>query len=111
MSNENHDINIPTSATALRVLMPDGGWWGESGGQFFCDDGLTLPTEEAIQAKLTELKASYNAQEYARNRQAEYPTVEELTIAQYDAADKAALVTKRAAVKTKWPKDNSGPIE
>ena len=51
------------------------------------------------------------SQEYARNRQAEYPTIEELTVALYDTDDKAALETIRAAVKTKWPKDNSGPIE
>ncbi|NWJ44182.1 hypothetical protein HX837_08305, partial [Marine Group I thaumarchaeote] len=53
----------------------------------------------------------YDAQEYARNRELEYPTVAELTISLFDTDDKAALETKRAAVKTKWPKDNSGPVE
>ena len=83
MSNENHDINIPTRATALEVLMPNGGWWGESGGQFFCADGLTLPTEEAIQSKLTELKAEYDAQEYARTRATEYPALADQLDMQY----------------------------
>jgi len=46
-----------------------------------------------------------------KKRQSEYPTIAELTISLFDAGDKAALVTKRAAVKKKWPKDNSGPIE
>ena len=31
------------------------------------------PTNEAIQAKIAELQAEYDAQEYARNRKAEYP--------------------------------------
>ena len=55
--------------------------------------------------------AKYDAHEYARKREREYPTIAELTIALYDTDDKAALETKRAAVKTKWPKDNSGPVE
>ena len=74
------------------------------------DDNENPPTNEALNAKIAELKAEYDAQEYARNRESEYPTVDELTIALYDTDDKAALETKRAAVKAKWPKDNSGPV-
>jgi len=48
---------------------------------------------------------------WMQNRQLEYPTEGALVVALYDTSDKAALVTKRAAVKAKWPKDNSGPIE
>ena len=69
------------------------------------------PTQAEIKAEITRLEAEYDAQEYARNRKSEYPTVAELTVALYDTDDKAALETKRAAVKTKWPKDNSGPVE
>ena len=69
------------------------------------------PSISAITTAHNEWQAEYDALEYARKRQAEYPTVAELTISLFDVADKAALVTKRAAVKTKWPKDNSGPIE
>ena len=67
-------------------------------------DGQTPPTEEAIQAKLAELQAEYDAQEYARNRAAEYPSIAELTVALYDTDDIAAIETKRAAVKAKYPK-------
>ena len=75
--------------------------------------GILATSEQmtAITAKATELKAEWDANEYSRNRKAEYPTVAELTISLFDTDDKAALATKRAAVKTKWPKDNSGPIE
>ena len=55
MSEEIINRNRPDRATAMEVLMPNGGWWGEVNGKFFCDEGLTLPTEEEIQAKLTEL--------------------------------------------------------
>ena len=57
-----------------------------------------------IDAKLVEMEAEYDAQEYARNRQAEYPSVQELVVALYDESDKEALVSKRAAVKLKYPK-------
>ena len=73
-------------------------------------DALKFTFEDA-KTELSTLIAEYDSQEYARNRQSEYPTIEDLTIALYDTDDKAALETKRAAVKTKWPKDNSGPIE
>lgn len=36
-------------------------------------DNENPPTDEALNAKIAELQAEYDAQEYARNRQAEYP--------------------------------------
>jgi|TARA_R110000822_G_scaffold67870_4_gene165214 hypothetical protein len=68
------------------------------------DDSETVPNNLDLDAKIAELQASYDAQEYARKRQAEYPTIAELTIALYDEADKSALVAKRNAVKLKYPK-------
>ena len=65
---------------------------------------IPQPSEEDIQAKVVELKAKWDAQEYARSRQAEYPSVHELVVALYDESDKEALVAKRAAVKLKYPK-------
>ena len=63
------------------------------------------------QEHMDALKLEWDAAECARNRKREYPSIEELTVALYDTDDKAAIETKRAAVKTKWPKDNSGPVE
>ena len=57
-----------------------------------------------ILAKRDELIVEWNAQEYARNRAAEYPSIAELTVALYDTDDKTAIETKRAAVKAKYPK-------
>jgi len=65
----------------------------------------TTPISKAdILAKQTELQAEYDAQDYARKRKAEYPTIEELVVALYDTEDKLAIENKRAEVKAKYPK-------
>lgn len=63
-----------------------------------------LPTESEVQTEITRLQAEYDSQAYARNRQAEYPSLLELTVALYDTDDKSAVEAKRAAVKLKYPK-------
>ena len=63
-------------------------------------DGQTPPSESEIDAEVIRLQA----QEYARNREAEYPTIAELTVALYDTDDKADIEAKRAEVKKKYPK-------
>ena len=62
------------------------------------------PTKKSLTDALTKEQSDFDAQEYARNRAAEYPSIAELTIALYDTDDKAAIETKRAAVKAKYPK-------
>jgi len=63
-----------------------------------------LPSKVDIDAKVVDLKSRWTANEYARNRQAEYPSLLELTVALYDTDDKSAVESKRAAVKAKYPK-------
>ena len=68
-------------------------------------DGKTIVIDESeISKEVTKLQAEYDAQAYSRNREAEYPSIAELTVALYDTDDKAAIETKRAAVKAKYPK-------
>jgi hypothetical protein len=62
------------------------------------------PTWPVVLAKWQELKEEYLSKLYARNRQAEYPSLLELTVALYDTDDKSAVEAKRAAVKLKYPK-------
>ena len=59
---------------------------------------------EDFKEEKIKLQAEYDAQEYARKREAEYPTIAELTVALYDTDDKADIEAKRAAVKAKYPK-------
>ena len=67
-------------------------------------DGQTPPSDAEINAELKRLQDEYDAQEYARKRQAEYPSIEELVVALYDTDDKSAIEAKRAEVKKKYPK-------
>ncbi len=67
-------------------------------------DGTPEISKADIQAKQAELQAEYDAQDYARKRKSEYPTIEELVVALYDTDDKSAIEAKRAEVKAKYPK-------
>ena len=67
-------------------------------------DGTPEISKADIQAKQAELQAEYDAQDYARKRKAEYPTIEELVVALYDTDDKTAVDEKRAEIKLKYPK-------
>jgi hypothetical protein len=48
--------------------------------------------------------AELRAQDYARKREGEYPSVQDLVVALYDTDDKAAIDAKRAEIKLKYPK-------
>ena len=62
------------------------------------------PTEAEFDTALASVKAEWTAQEYARNRQAEFPSIKDLVVALYDTDDKSAVEAKRASVKAKYPK-------
>ena len=72
---------------------------------------IDIPSDDEIDAEMKRLETKYDSQAYARKRAEEYPSIAELTVALYDEDDKTAIEAKRAAVKKKWPKDNSGPVE
>jgi len=65
----------------------------------------TSPISKAdIQTKMDELQVEYDAQDYSRKREAEYPSVQDLVVALYDTDDKTAIDEKRAEIKLKYPK-------
>jgi hypothetical protein len=66
-------------------------------------NSLSQPTEAEIDAEIIRLQAEYDAQAYARKREAEYPSVQECVHAILDD-DLDALQAKRADIKTKYPK-------
>ena len=70
---------------------------------FEYSSGQTPPTSEEIQTEYNRLIAEYDAQEYARNREAEYPTIQECVHAILDD-DLDALQVLRQAVKDAHPK-------
>ena len=57
-----------------------------------------------VKAEMDRLQVEYDAQDYARKREAEYPSVQDLVVALYDTDDKAAIDAKRAEIKLKYPK-------
>ena len=68
------------------------------------------PSEAEIEAAHNEWHAEYDAQEYARNRQAEYPSTDELIVALWEnvveerASAVVSLEAIRQQVKARHPK-------
>ena len=70
-------------------------------------DGTTPPTEEAIQAKLAELQAEYEANQYQRDRAIAYPSIQDQLDMQYHDAIDGTTTWKDAIAKVKA--DNPKP--
>ena len=69
-------------------------------------NGTTPISKADIQAKMNELQAEYDAEDWKRNRQAEYPTHEDCIHALLDGGDTLTdLQTKRTTIKNKYPKE------
>lgn len=69
----------------------------------------TPPTEEAIQAKLAELKAEYDALQYQRDRASAYPSITDVVVAlaekeEGDDSMWQEITAQRAKVKADNPK-------
>jgi hypothetical protein len=65
--------------------------------------------QDLIDVEAERLKAEYDAQAYARNRQAEYPDWGTQLNKIYDDGLTKWKSEMVDPVKAKWPKDNSGP--
>ena len=71
-------------------------------------NGTTPIPKADIEAKMTELQADYDAEEWKRNRQAEYPSIDDCIHALLDGGDTLTeLQAKRTATKTKYPKSGA----
>ena len=91
--------SLVPEGTIFETVLDENGWrigkWGSS--------EVTQPSEEAIQAKLKELKAEYDSQEYARTRKPLYPDIGD----QLDALYHAGVFPKEMADKIKAVKDTN----
>ena len=73
------------------------------------DDSKDRPTEKELTDALKKQQDDFDAKEYARNRQNEYPEWGTQLNKIYDdgiAKWKSEMIDP---IKAKWPKDNSGP--
>jgi len=97
----------PTKFTALKALAPNSKFVIDSDGVIInhkLKNGDSLPTEESIQTKLASMISDWDAQKYARNRQAEYPDMGSQLNKIYDdglAKWKSEMVDP---IKAKYPK-------
>ena len=77
---------------------------------FDADDNPVTLDQAKVDTEVARLQAEYDSQEYARNRKAEYPTINELVVALWEGvveermASVTALEGLRQAVKAKYPK-------
>ena len=88
------------------LALVGGGLSGPSdGSKTIYLDGQTPPTDEAINAKLAELQAEYDSQEYGRNREPEYPPIgDQLDDLYHKGAFSTDMTATLKAVKDKHPK-------
>ena len=91
---------------AILKLYPNVKSVSDAFGAFDENHDLVEVDENLVQAKIVELQAEYDAQEYARNRSLEYPSWQEQMDMQYWDAKNGTNTWQEAieAVKTKFPK-------
>ena len=101
----------PNHIQDVLCQMHSGQWFGFNGEQIYTNlvihGDYPTPTQEYLESELARFQAEYDAQEYARQREAEYPSIKELVVALYDTEDRAAIDAKRAEIKKKYPKGAS----
>jgi len=98
------------------VHLHTGQWFGWSDSKNKVYENLVIhgdkekPTKEFLESELASKQSEYDAQEYARNRQAEYPSINDLIVALWEnvveerASAVVSLEADRQAIKTKYPK-------
>jgi hypothetical protein len=83
------------------------------GSNMVYGDGQTPPTAGEITTEKNRLAAEKTKNAYIVNRQSEYPPITDQMDMIYKDMLNSTTTHKDAveAVKTKWPKNNKGPIE
>ena len=105
--------DLTAEANALLSLRPTAEWHQHNDGTLeWISDDITQPSQSEIDAEIIRLEAEYDAQEYARNRALAYPSIgDQLDMIYKDNKNSTTTHADAVeAVKTKWPKDNSGPV-
>tara|TARA_Y100000361_G_C10969724_1_gene243309 strand:- start:22 stop:333 length:312 start_codon:yes stop_codon:yes gene_type:complete len=96
---------------ALLSLVPGAEWVtdGEKVTQWLSPD-IDQPTQSEIDAEVARLQSEYDAIQYQRDRKAEYPKLDDMVVALWEAvieermASSIDLQGKRTAIKDKYPK-------
>ena len=90
---------------ALLSLTPNAEYVLKNNELTWLSDNITQPTDAEITAEQTRLQAEYDAKDWERNRQSEYPGLLDCIHALLDGGDTLTdLQAARQAVKDKYPK-------
>ena len=93
----------PTISDAIFALGIDGGWKIKDDKIVKWYSEKEQPSDEAIEAKLKELQADYDAKKYQRDRAADYPSwQEQMDLLYHGGVD--ALKAELKKTKDKFPK-------
>jgi hypothetical protein len=100
----------PTASQAIRNLVNNPDFSFNMDGDTIIDwdtsnIGIAQPTQSEIDAELARLQAVYDAQEYARNRKAEYNQLNQFEMQFDDDRDSTTTwVDKINEIKARYPK-------
>jgi len=102
------DLKSPErrKGTAIKELAPNSTYHAEADGTIieWLTPDIPQPSEADIDAKVAEYKIEYDAQEYARNRKAEYPDMGTQFNKIYDDGIDAWKTDMVDPIKAKYPK-------
>jgi hypothetical protein len=100
---------MKTKADALRSLRPSAEWIIRGDELEWLSPDVTQPTDAEIETEVARLQTEYDAQQYARDRVTEYPSIGDQLDALFHAgvfpAEMAATIQ---AVKDAHPKPTEG---
>ena len=107
------DVNNKVYANLVLVdKVWDQDYTGVNHEEGMIDNPHSKPSEKSLTDALAKEQSDFDAQQYARNRRKEYPSNGDQWDMIYKDNKNSTTTHKDAveAVKTKWPKDNSGPV-
>ena len=79
---------------------------GDSLNEIIWENGTTPIPKADIEAKMVEVQAEYDAEQWKRDRQAEYPNLQDCIHALLDGGETLEnLQTLRQTIKNKYPKE------
>mgnify|MGYP003653809020 FL=1 len=106
----NQDLAIRNvNSTVVTILYNDEG----EGFEALDSSGNKVIVDlEKVATEQDKLEKEYSDQAWDRNRKTDYDALNQLELLTDDAANSTTThAAAIAVIKTKWPKDNSGPVE
>jgi len=95
---------------AITSLRPNSSFVLDGDKLNWLDKKQIEPTNSEIDTEISRLQTEWTANEYSRNRKAEYPDWGVQLNKIYDDGVTKWKSEMVDPVKAKWPKDNSGPV-